>query len=174
MKKTLTIAVLFVMLVTLVLTGVKAVTGATLADEIYKKLSSYGMSNSDKVRIERYVKDISEEKANVILSKVDAAVGIMQQENVTDFRKLSAQSRSQVQALAQEAANTIGYSLTFENGAVEVYNNEGKLVETVSMTNNGSLAYTGNNSVVLVASSIAVIALATIVVAKTKFAKVGA
>ncbi len=174
MKKTLTIAVLFVILVTLVLTGVKAVTGATLADEIYKKLSSYGMSSSDKVRIERHVKDITEEKANVILSKVDEAVQVMERDNVTDFRKLSSESKSEIQTLAQEAANTIGYSLTFENGSVKVYDNEGKLVETVSMANNGSLAYTGNSSVILVASSIAVIALATIVVAKTKFAKVGA
>ena len=46
---------------------------------------------------------------------------------------------------------------------------DGKLIETVG-NNSGKLAYTGNNNIVLVVSSIAVIALASVAVARKKLA----
>lgn len=177
MKKTLTIAILFVMLVTLTLTGVKAATSATLADDIYTKLSEYGLTSAEKVKIERYLSDnpVTDEQASTILAKVDEAIAIMDAEGVTDYKKLSAEAKGEIKALAQSAANTIGLTLIFNKGTVEVYDAEGKLIETASLTNTGKLAYTGNNvNTILVVSSIAVIALAATVVAKKRFAKVGA
>lgn len=179
MKKTLTIAILFVMLVALVFTGVNATTGATLADDVYTKLSPYGMTSSDKVKVERYLADnpVSDDEATTIISKVNEAIAIMDAEGVKDYKELSAEAKAQIKTLAQEAANTIGLTLIFNKGTVEVYNAEGKLVETASLSNTGKLAYTGNTTnTVLVASSIAVIALAAgiTVVAKKRFAKVGA
>lgn len=176
MKKTLTIAILFVMLVALTLTGVKAATSATLADDLYTKLSPYGATSADKVKVERYLADnpVTDEEANTIIAKVNEAIAIIDAEGVKDYTKLSAEAKSKIKSLAQSAANTIGLTLTFKNGTVEVYNKEGKLIETATLTNAGKLAYTGNTNTVLVVSSIAVIALAATVVAKTKFAKVGA
>ena len=177
MKKTLTIAILFVMLVALVFTGVKAATGATLADDVYAKLSAYGMTSADKVKVERYLADnpVSDEEATAIIAKVNEAIAIMDAEGVKDYKELSADAKAQIKTLAQEAANTIGLTLVFNKGTVEVYNAEGKLIETASLSNTGKLAYTGNTNTVLVASSIAVIALAAgiTVVAKKRFAKVG-
>ena len=60
----------------------------------------------------------------------------------------------------------IDVKLVFKKGTVEIYDNKGKLIETVGQ-NNGKLAYTGNNvNVVLTTSVIATIALAITVVTK--------
>ena len=176
MKKMLSIAVIFVMLVTLTLTGVKDATSATLADEIYAKLQKYGATSSDKVRIERYLNDnpATDAQANAIMADVDAAIAVMESEGITDYRELKGEAREKVKALAQAAASEIGLTLSFENGDFQVYK-DGKLVDEVSATNTGKLAYTGSNTnTVLVVSSIAVIALAATVVAKKRFAKIGA
>ena len=177
MKKTLSIAILFVMLVMLTFTGVQAATSKTLADDVYAKLAPYGATASDKVKIERYLADnpVTDAEATTVLAKVDEAIAVMDAEGVKDYTKLSATAKEQVKSIAQSAANTVGLTLTFKKGTVEVYNKEGKLVETASIKSTGKLAYTGNNvNTVLVVSSIAVIALAATVVAKKRFAKVGA
>lgn len=177
MKKTFSIAILFVMLVMLTLTGVQAATNSTLADDVYAKLAPYGATASDKVKIERYLADnpVTDEEASTIMAKVDEAIAVMDAEGVKDYTKLSTEAKNQVKSIAQSAANTVGLTLTFKKGSVEVYNREGKLVETASVSSTGKLAYTGNNvNTILVVSSIAVIALAATVVAKKRFAKVGA
>lgn len=177
MKKILTIAISFVMLVMLTLTGVQATTKSTLAEEVYAKLAPYGATQADKVKIERYLSDnsVTDEEANTIMTKVDEAIAVMDAEGIKDYTKLSEESKNKVKSIAQSAANTIGLTLTFQKGTVEVYNKEGKLIETASIKNTGKLAYTGNNiNTILVVSSIAVIALTATVVAKKRFAKVGA
>lgn len=176
MKKTISMAILFVMLVMLTLTGVQAAS-TTLADDVYAKLAPYGATASDKVKMERYLADnpVTDEEAKTILGKVDEAIAVFDAEGIKDYTKLSLDAKNKVKSIAQSAANTIGLTLTFKKGTVEVYNKEGKLIETASIKNTGKLAYTGNNvNTVLVVSSIAVIALAATVVAKKRFAKVGA
>ncbi len=169
MKKTLIITILVVMLTMITISGVNAATKATLADDLYTKLSAYGVTEADKVKAERYLADntITDEQANAILAKADEAVAIMKSEGVTDVKKLSTDAKNKVKAIAQSAASEAGLSLTFSKGKVEVYNAQGKLIETVTLSNTGKLAYTGNNiNIILVVSSIAVIALAATVVAK--------
>ena len=175
MKKTLIIVTLFVMLIALTLTGVKA-SSATLANDLYAKLAPYGATNTEKVRIERYVADnnVTDAQAATVLAKVDAAIAVMNAEGVTDYRQLSESGKSQIKALAQEAANAVGLTLTFTDGTVQVYSQTGKLIDAQKTGASGKLAYTGNGNTALVVSSIAVIALAAIVVAKKGFAKVGA
>lgn len=177
MKKTLTIVALMVIVTMLTISGVNAATKATLADDLYTKLSAYGATEADKVKVERYIADnnVTDEQANTILAKADEAIAVMKAEGVTDVTKLSAESKSKIQAIAQDAASVIGLKLTFSKGKVEIYNAEGKLVETVTLSNTGKLAYTGNNvNTILVVSSVAVIALAATVVAKKRLSKVGA
>ena len=55
MKKTLTIALLAIITIMALATGVNAATSSTLADELYAKGSKYGMTSADKVKIERYL-----------------------------------------------------------------------------------------------------------------------
>lgn len=171
MKKTLTIAILFVMLVALVFTGVQAATGATLADDVYAKLSAYGMTSADKVKVERYLADypVTEDEANAIVAKAEEAVAILEAAGVTNYKDLSKADKDRIKQIANEAASIIDVTLVFKTGGVDIYK-DGKLIESVSYANNGKLAYTGNNNTVLVVSSIAVIALIAAVVARKKLA----
>ena len=76
--------------------------------------------------------------------------------------------KQQVRAICQEAADILGLKLTYVNGTVEVYK-DGTLIEVFTFTD--TLPYTGNNiNTILVVSSIAVLALATGLVAKRKLA----
>ena len=176
MKKLLTIVTLCVMLLMVVAPFVNAATNDTLADDLYAKLSAYGMTSSDKVKVERYLADnpVTDEQANAILAKADEAIAVMDAEGTKNIKELSTEAKNQIKSIAQEAASIIGLTLVFKSGAVEVYK-DGKLIETVTLSDSDKLAYTGNNiNVFLVVASIAVIALATTVVVKRKNAKVGA
>ena len=172
MKKFLTVSLLFVMLVMAFATVVNAATSATLADELYAKGSKYGMTTSDQVKIERYLSEnpVTDEQANAIIAKADEAVALMESAGPTNYDDLTTEQKNELKTIATSAADLINVKLVFKTGAVEIYDQNGKLIETVT-ENNGKLAYTGNNlNVVLVVSVIAIIALAITVVAKRKFA----
>ena len=169
MRKLLTSVLLIVMLVMVVAPFVNA-SSETLADDLYAKLSAYGMTSADKVKVERYLADneVTDEQASAILAKADEAIAIMDAEGTKDVRELSADAKAKIKAIAQEAASTIGLTLVFTSGTVEVYK-DGELIDTVTLSNSGKLAYTGNNmNVLLVVASVAVIALATTVVVRKR------
>jgi co-chaperonin GroES (HSP10) len=183
MKKTLIIVALVAVVSMFTLGGsVNATTQSTLADELYAKLSAYGVTAADKVKVERYLADntITDDEANAIIAKADEVVAIMNEEGVTDVTKLSEEAKSQVKAVAQEAASVAGLSLTFSEGKVDVYDASGNLVDSITTDSIGKLAYTGNsaNTILvvssLVVSSVAVIALAAMFVTKKSLSKVGA
>ena len=168
MKKTLTIALLAIITIMALATGVNAATSSTLADELYAKGSKYGMTSADKVKIERYLKEnpVTDAQANEILTKADEAIAVMEAAGTTDYSKLTDAQKDQVKSIANSAADIIDVKLVFKKNTVEIYNNAGKLIETIG-NNNGKLAYTGNNvNVVLTTSVIAVIALAITVATK--------
>lgn len=168
MKKTLTVIALMMIITIISISGVYAATSSTLADDLYTKLSVYGMTTADKVKVERYLTDnpVTDEQANSILAKADEAINVIKSEGVTDVTKLSAEGKKKIQSIAQSAASQIGLTLTFSKDKVEIYNAEGKLIETITLSNTGKLAYTGNNNNIVVVSSLAVIALAVVFVAK--------
>ena len=172
MKKTLVISILFAIILMACATVVNATTSSTLADEIYSKGKKYGVTSADKVKIERYLSEneVSDEEANQIISKVDEAVAVMEKAGVVKYGDLTQSQRDELKTIAKEAADIIDVKLVYKSGSVEIYDNQGKLIETVA-SNNGKLAYTGNDSVnvVLTVSVIAVIALA-ITVGGKKFA----
>ncbi len=168
MKKILTIAVLAIMVMMAFATGVSAVTTEGLADELYAKGQKYGMTAAEKVKIERYLSEnpVTEEEANAIIAKADEAVAIMEEVGATNYDDLTTEQKSELKNIATSAAEIIDVKLVFKKGSVDVYDNEGKLIETVT-ENNGKLAYTGNNvNVVLIVSVIAIIALAITVTMK--------
>ena len=171
MKKLLTISILAVMLVLMAVTGVNATTNDNLAETLYNMGSKYGMTTSDRVKIERYLADypVTEDEANAIVAKAEEAVAVMEAAGVTDYKELTADQKNQLKSIANEAASIIGVTLVFRTGAVDVYK-DGTLIETATLSNSGKLAYTGNNNIVLVVSAIAAIALVSVAVARKKLA----
>lgn len=163
MKKTLLISILVAIILMACATVVNATTSSTLADELYTKGEKYGMTSADKVKIERYLSEneVTDEQANQIMSKADEAVAVMENAGVTNYNKLTQDKKSELKTIAKETADIVDAKLVFKSGSVEIYDANGKLIETVAQ-NNGKLAYTGNNSVnvVLTVSVIAMIALA--------------
>ena len=163
MKKTLIVSILMSIILFVGASVVSDATTETLADELYVKGKKYGMTTADKVRIERYLSEnpVTDEQANQIMSKADEAVAVMENAGVTNYNKLTQDKKSELKTIAKETADIVGAKLVFKSGSVEIYDANGKLIETVAQ-NNGKLAYTGNNSVnvVLTVSVIAMIALA--------------
>ena len=167
MKKLLTISILAVMLVLMTVTGVNAATNDNLAETLYNMGSKYGMTSADKVKLERFIADydVTEDQASQLLAKAQEAEKIMIAAGVTNYSELTADQKNQIKSIANEAASIVGVTLTFKKGAVEIYK-DGKLIETITNTD-GKLAYTGNETnVVLIASSIAVIALTAVIIKK--------
>ena len=146
----------------------------SLADQIYTKLAPYGLTQGDRVKMERYIvaNDISNEEATAVLAKVDEAIAIMKASGITNIRELSSENLKKIKTLAQEAANIVGLSLIFKISGVEIYK-DGKLVEAIDHTNE-KLAYTGNSlNNIIISTSVAALALAVITVTKIKLNKVG-
>ncbi len=169
MKKILTISVIAVMLIIMSVTGVNAVTNADLASTVYSMCSKYGMTSSDKLKAERYLNDypVTDPEAESIVANVQKAVNIMEKAGVTDYSQLTEDKKAEIRSLAYTVADILNVELVIKNGRVDVYK-DGKLIESVGKSG-GTLAYTGNNNLALIISSIAVIALA-LVVARKKIA----
>ena len=168
MKKTLTIALLVVMAIMAFATVVNAATTSTLADELYSKGAKYGMTSADKVKIERYLAEnkVTDAQADKILAKADEAIAVMEKAGVTSYSKLTDSQKSEIKSIATEAAKEVDLKLVFKTRSVEIYNADGKLVETISNTN-GKLAYTGNTlNIALVASGISIVAVAAVIARK--------
>lgn len=173
MKKIVTIATIFLMVVMFATTIVSAATKDSLVNDLYALTSKYGVTNADKVKADRFLTEypITEDQANQIYGKATEAIKILEDAGVTDVKKLDTQLTKQqklkFQSLCQEAADIVGVTLTYRNGTAEVYKN-GKKIEVFYFTD-GKLAYTGNNiNIVLVVSSVAVIALATAYIVRKK------
>lgn len=168
MKKILTISILIAIILIAFATVANAATSATLAEELYSKGQKYGLTASDKVKIERYLSEnpVTDEQANAIIAKANEAVAKMESAGATNYDDLTTAQKDELKTIATSAADIIDVKLVFKKGSVEIYDNTGKLIETVA-ENNGKLAYTGNNvNVILVTSVIAIIALAITVVSK--------
>ena len=158
MKKTLTIALLAIITIMALATGVNAATSSTLADELYAKGSKYGMTSADKVKIERYLKEnpVTDAQANEILTKADEAVAVMEKAGVTNYDKLTKAQKNEIKSVATEAAKIVDLKLVFNKKSVAIYNKDGKL------------AYTGNvvNVVVLATTVVALVAVSAVVARK--------
>lgn len=146
-----------------------AASTSQLINEVYSIGSKYGLTSSDKVKIERYLADnpITEEEADALIAKAKEIDNIMKEEGVTDITKLSEEAKSKIKDIANSAASILNLTLTIKDGKIEIYK-DGKLIEVVS-TNRGKLVYTGNNNfIIYVTIAVAIVALATIVIARKK------
>ncbi len=172
MKKILILSIVFIVLA-IFTTTVNAVTADTIVNDIYELGKKYGVTEADKLRGERYLADnpITDEQANQRYEKALKALSIFDKANATDVKKLNKQmtteEKNQFRTTCQEGADIIGVTLTYRNGAVDIYK-DGKKIDTYTFTD-GKLPYTGNTlNIVIVVSSVALIALATFFIAKKK------
>ena len=97
------------------------------------------------------------------------------QKEQKNYSELSAEAKSKLKTIAQEAASTIGLTLVFKSGEVEIYK-DGKLIEVVTLSSSGTkLAYTGNTvNMVLVVVPVVAIALTIALVVRKRKTTVGA
>ncbi len=171
-NKMLAIALIVIMLMMTFATAVFATTSDELGSKLYAKGKKYGMTSADKVKIERFLSEnpVTDAEADAILAKADEAIAIVEESGVTDLSKLTTAQKNQLKEIAKSAAEIVNVTLVFKTSSVEIYK-DGKLIETVT-ANNGKLAYTGNNlNMILVVSTISIIALAITVAAKRTNAK---
>lgn len=142
----------------------KAATVEESADKIYEVGKKYGMADSDKVQLDRFLREneVTEAQAEKLLEKVNEAATIMEAEGVTKYDDLSTAKKEELKDIANEAATELDVSLVFKTKTVEIYKN-GENILTIS-SNNGTLAYTGSNmgTVIGVVSLTALIALAVV------------
>ena len=136
----------------------------------YEKFAKYGMTEADKVKLERFFASypVTDSEADALVAKADEAVAVMEKAGKTNYADLTNAQKDEIKKIANEAASIVKLTLKFENNKVEIYRN-GKLLDVVTFRN-GKLVYTGTNNIVLVVSSIAIIALASVVVARKKLA----
>ena len=96
MKK---IKIIVAMLIAIIIMGTANVFAATtneLINEVYSIGSKYGLTNSDKVKIERYLRDnpVTEAEADKLIEKAKEIDSIMQKAGTTDITKLSEEDKS--------------------------------------------------------------------------------
>ena len=169
MKRIFAVTILFVVLMTVLATSVSAVSTSEMIEKLYQMGQPYGMTSADKVKMERFFADnpVTEAQADQIIAKGEEAVALMQAAGTTNYKELTTEQKNQLKSIANEAASIVGVSLVFKAGTVEIYK-DGVLVETIT-SNNGTLAYTGNTTnMILVVSSVAIIALAATAVARRR------
>ena len=168
MKKFVTVAVLFVLLIISTFTAVNAATSQTLPDELYAIGSRYGMREVDRVKMEQYLRDnpLSDTDCNEILSLAKQAEQIMIENNTTDVHILPADVKAQLKSLAVRAADIAGVTLDFKIDRIDVYK-DGVMINVLSSSD--KLAYTGNTvTPIIIASAVAMIAIATIILIRKK------
>lgn len=187
MKKILTIATLLVVFIGILSVNVNAATRkstknttnttnttstktntANSVDAIYEIGAKYGMTAKDKQELQNFIdrNGITDAQVEKLLVKTQEVEKVMVEAGTTDYNKLTKAQKDQLKAIANEAASEIGVSLVFRSKAVDIYK-DGKKVLVIT-NNNGKLSYTGNRSniAVIAVSSVAVIALAAVVLRK--------
>lgn len=168
MKKTLLSVILFVIVALFATTMVNATTGAELPEAIYNKGSKYGVTQSHKVKMERYIAKhpVTDEQANQVMAKVDEVVAVLEKAGVTNIADLSSADLKKVQDLSTEAAAIVNVKIVWRGSTVDIYYN-GKVEDTLSFSKN--MTNTGDETnIALVVSSVAVVALAAGLVIRKK------
>ena len=174
MKKLLAGMAILVLFLGVLSTYSMAVTNADLIEFLKSNHTvsgkSIGLTAENKVKAERYLTEnpVTDEEAAAIMAKGKELIALMESAGASDPSELSSAEKEQFMAIAQQGADVIGLKLVFHPHSVDIYK-EGKLVESATLGN--KLAYTGSNiNIALVISSVAVIALATGIVAKKRLA----
>lgn len=163
-----------------------ATTPEELPEQLYAMGAPYGMTEGDKVKIQRYITQygLTDEQSNAIMAKANEALAIVKQ---CGTENIPAEKKNQLKNLAIEAADIVGAKIVFaSNKSAEIYvdgvkfdtvylqnvaptSNQASSNSSATESKSGSkLVYTGNNYNVLIFSTIALIALGSAIVIKKK------
>lgn len=170
MKKIILSTILFVIVALFATTMVHATTGAELPEAIYQKGAKYGVTQSHKVKMERYIAKhpATDEQANQVMAKVDEVVKVFENAGETNLANLSSADLKKIQDLATEAAAILDVKIVWKGTTVDIYYN-GEIEDTLSFS--PDMPNTGNEiNGALVVSLVAVVALAAGLILRKKFA----
>ena len=178
MKKTLSILVLFLLLIAMLSTTVQAMTADELANKLYEMGKPYGLTDAHKARLKNDLAatDITDEKAQAVIAKAQELVDLFKKEGVTDYTKFSKADKEEAKDIAVEGAAILDLKVVIKsegkNPVIQI-SKDGKVIDELPYNPNTDeiiLADTGvNSNIVLVVSSIAVVALVAVIAIK-KFA----
>ena len=188
MKKLLTISILVVLVLTLACTAVKATTEAEL--EAYAKQThtiageTVKLEASKVVILERYLSthDVTDAQATTVKAKIDEAKALLNKAGVANYTKMSKADKQELLKIAQEAAQTLGLTLTYNSSErrVEVFEGTKKIYEEISPKimidsqpiSEDILVQTGSNNIVyVVLATVAIIAVAGVAIISVKKAR---
>ena len=172
MKKSLSILVLFLLLIAMLSTTVQAMTADELANKLYEMGKPYGLTDAHKARLKNDLAatDITDEKAQAVIAKAQELVDLFKKEGVTDYTKFSKADKEEEGAAILDLKVVI--KSEGKNPVIQI-SKDGKIIDELPYNPNTDeiiLADTGvNSNIVLVVSSIAVVALVAVIAIK-KFA----
>ena len=178
MKKTLSILVLFLLLIAMLSTTVHAMTADELANKLYEMGKPYGLTEAHKARLKNDLAatDITDEKAEAVIAKAQELVSLFKEAGVTDYTKFTNAQKEEAKDIAIEGGAILDLKVTIKSeGKTPVIqiSKDGKVIDELPYnpkTDEILLADTGvSSNIVLVVSSIAVVALVAVIAIK-KFA----
>lgn len=157
-----------IVLAALALFGFSASVNAMTEDELEAKLTaSYDINgneislrDTEKVLVEQYLakNEISESDADYIASKVDEAIAILRNANVTNVNDLSSADKNRLVALVSDISeNTAIKATVLSGGVLSIQNIDGTEFARVTKE---AIRQTGNNNVLLITGIISLVGLA--------------
>ena len=164
MKRTVKVLLIMIVAVLAMTTVVSASTTSDLIDYVNNSEARPYLTDSDMVRIERYLKQypITAAEEKEIEKKLDETIKVV---NGGSLHHLTADQKKKCRDLANEVAAILDINLVFKSDRIYMYK-DGKWLETVYIKHNQFLVYTGNqtNTLAITATAVvAIVALATAV-----------
>lgn len=125
------------------------------------------LSDADILKVERFLREypITDSEASQIIEKANQIIDILNEAGISDLTKLSKEAKQEVFSLAQEAANIIGATLTYNNTdkTIVIYK-DGVKIEALSL--NPYLKQTGKSNIITISIAAITVLGATIVYRK--------
>lgn len=177
MKKTLTVLGIILLALTVLTTVANAATTEELVSFLSQAHEIAGetkqITAAQKVEVERFLSEypVTEEQADQVIAKIKEGIAIMDAAGTADLDKLSSSEKSSLTALANEVGDILDVKLVVDSStkSVAIYDKDGKQLSSVPYGNTDTLVNTGANyTVYIVASVLAIFAVATIIIANKK------
>lgn len=177
MKKTLTILGIILLALTVLTTVANAATTEELINFLSQPHQIAGttkqITSAQKVEVERFLSEypVTEAQADQVIAKVKEGIAIMDKAGTADLDKLSSSDKKALTALSDEVGEILDVKLEINSStkSVTVYDKTGKKLSSVPYGDNDTLVNTGANyTVYIVASVLAIFAVATIIIANKK------
>lgn len=152
----------------ILLFGFSANVNAMTESELEAKLTAtytingheFSLKDTEKVLVEEYLaaNEISEEDADYIAAKVDEAIQILEDANVSNIDALSNGNKNKLVALVSDiSSNTAVKATVLSGGVLSIQNIDGTEFARVTKS---AIRQTGNNNIVLITGGISLLGIA--------------